>query len=327
MSTLGAYHRQRGIALVTAVLIVALATILAVDVGFKAYLDQRRSAAHFAFDQAFEIALGAEAWAGDVLRQDRLNALTNKNDNLAEPWATPLPPLPIDDGEIQGSLEDMQGRFNLNNLVKLDQDNRYVKNPKAMARFSRLLELVGLETKWAGLLVDYLDSDADVEIPDGAEDSNYLSLTPPSRTPGMPLTRTSEMLALPGFNAELYQKLEPYIAALPINTKVNICTAPGFVLDAFLPGQAEFSGNPEGLAKQRAAQGCFPDKEDIKQPLGNTYMELVEGPEAMLNEQSEFFRATIFVTIGTSQFTLYSLLDRNPNTNLVRPVLRSFGSP
>ena len=57
---------QRGVALITAVLIVALATILAVSVGFKGYLDQRRTATTFALDQAFEVALGGEAWASDA---------------------------------------------------------------------------------------------------------------------------------------------------------------------------------------------------------------------------------------------------------------------
>ena len=54
-------RRERGVALITAVLIVALATILAVNVGFKGYLDQRRSANMFSSDQGFEIAINAEA--------------------------------------------------------------------------------------------------------------------------------------------------------------------------------------------------------------------------------------------------------------------------
>src|SRR4029453_10293581 len=66
--------RQRGVALVTAVLIVALATILAVDVGFKAYLDQRRTATTFAIDESFEVALGGEAWAADTLRRDKIQS-------------------------------------------------------------------------------------------------------------------------------------------------------------------------------------------------------------------------------------------------------------
>ncbi len=61
---------QRGVALITAVLIVALATILAVNVVYRGMLDQRRAGTLFALDQAFEVALGAEAWAADVLQRD-----------------------------------------------------------------------------------------------------------------------------------------------------------------------------------------------------------------------------------------------------------------
>ena len=81
-------RRQRGVALITAVLMVALATMLAVDVSFRGALDQRRSATLFALDQSLEIALGAEAWAADFLKQDLQESQT---DHLGETWARPLP--------------------------------------------------------------------------------------------------------------------------------------------------------------------------------------------------------------------------------------------
>jgi len=69
-------RRDAGVALITAVLMVALGTILAVEVGFRGFLDQRRSATLFALDQGFEIALGAEAWAADFLKKDAQDSLT-----------------------------------------------------------------------------------------------------------------------------------------------------------------------------------------------------------------------------------------------------------
>ena len=68
--------RQRGVALIMAVLIVALATILAVNVTFRGMVDQRRSANLFALDQGFQVALGAEAWAADFLRKDAPDSQT-----------------------------------------------------------------------------------------------------------------------------------------------------------------------------------------------------------------------------------------------------------
>src|SRR5918996_6396316 len=131
-------RRQRGVALITAVLVVALATILAVNVSFKGYLDQRRSATTFALDQGFEVAMGGEAWAADSLRRDRMQG--SKTDDFTEEWATPIPPIPIEGGEFEGVLEDMQGRFNLNSLVTLEGGQHKV-DKLAVARFERLLEI------------------------------------------------------------------------------------------------------------------------------------------------------------------------------------------
>jgi general secretion pathway protein K len=133
MTPVRAQRRQRGVALITAVLIVALGTMLAAGVFFRGYLDQRRSATLFALDQAYEVALGAEAWAADFLRQDRQESDT---DHFGEAWAKPLPPLPLDDGgTVEGRLEDMQGRFNLNNLRKGDGTT----NEAAVEQLGRIL--------------------------------------------------------------------------------------------------------------------------------------------------------------------------------------------
>lgn len=216
---------QRGVALITAVLIVALATILAVNVGFRGMLDQRRSATLFALDQGQLVALGAEAWAADVLRQDLQDS---KTDHLGETWAKPLPPLPIDGGTVEGRLEDMQGRFNVNNLVHADGTT----NPEAVKQLERLLAVLEIEPAWASAMADWIDEDTQPGFPDGAEDSVYSGQTPAHLAANMPVTRASELMVLPGFGAERYAKLEPYVTALPVGVPLNVCTAAGIVLDA-----------------------------------------------------------------------------------------------
>lgn len=318
-----ATRRQRGIALITAVLIVALATILAVNVGFKGYLDQRRSSTLLALDQGFEVAMGAEAWAADILQKDSLSR--SRTDDFTEAWATPLPPIPIDGGEVAGQLEDMQGRFNLNSLVKLD-NGVLKKDPVAFKHFENLLDILGLEKKWAGILVDFLDTGIAPEFPEGAEDNVYTTLSPPYRPPNMPITRASELLALAGFGLERYQKLEPFVTALPIGTAINVCTAPPDVLDAMLDGQRQFTLARDSIAESRK-QRCFPTLQEFQLGLSqDVKRELTGGSQKMIAETSSFFRATIWVTIGTTRFTLYSLLYRTKGSNLVRPYLRSFGT-
>jgi general secretion pathway protein K len=307
-------RRQRGVALITAVLMVALATMLAVDVGFRGFLDQRRAGTLFALDQGLQVALGAEAWAADFLRKDLQDSQV---DHLGEAWARPLPPLPIEGGTVEGRLEDLQGRFNLNNLVNTDGTT----NEQAVQQLQRIFATLEIEPAWAVAIADWIDQDTQPGFPDGAEDTVYTGLDPPHLTANMPITRVSELLVLPQFGAERFRKLKPFVTALPVGTRLNVCTASGIVLDSLSEDTREFGLNPEVLAGRRK-EGCFPRLEDLRGTLGDATYGKVKNS---LTESSNFFRATVWVTIGTTEFTLYSLLARG-GTGTVRPALRSFGS-
>ena len=306
--------RQRGIALITAVLMVALATMLAVGVVYRGVLDQRRTATMFAMDQAWEIALGAEAWAADFLQRDLQQS---QGDNLSETWAQPLPPLPVEGGSVAGRLVDLQGRFNLNNLVFADG----TPNPDTIEQFSRILVALDIEPTWASIMADWIDLDTQPGFPDGAEDNVYLGQAPPYLAANMPITRASEIMALPGFGPERWAKLKPYVTALPVGTTLNVCTAPGIVLDSLSEGVIEFGRSADELAKRRS-DGCFPSLNDLRGALGDTDYDKLKDS---LSESSSYFGATVWVTIGTTDFTLYSLLVRGQG-GLVRPQLRSFGT-
>ena len=308
------HDRQRGVALITAVLMVALATMLAVDVGFRGFLDQRRSGTLFALDQGYEIALGAEAWAADFLKKDMQDS---KTDHLGETWARPLPPLPIDGGTVEGRLEDMQGRFNLNNLIHTDG----TPNPEAVKQLERILAMLEIEPNWATAMADWIDQDTQPGFPDGAEDTVYTGQDPPHLAANMPVTRVSELMVLPGFGAQRFARLKPFVSALPVGTPLNVCTAPGVVLDALSDDTREFSLNPDDLVKRRK-DACFPTLEDLRGSLGDEQFNQLK---KSLTDSSAYFRATVWVTIGTTQFTLYSLLARG-GAGSVRPALRSFGS-
>jgi general secretion pathway protein K len=311
-------RRARGVALIIALVVVALATMLATRIGAQSALDQRRGATLLAQEQAFQVALGAEAWAIEILRDD---AERTQRDSLDESWATPLPPVPVEGGTVEGRLEDMQGRFNLNNLIKTDG----TKNEAAFAVFQRLLARLQLEPKWASLLVDWIDSDNVADGVDGAEDGFYTGLSPPYRPPNRPLTSTSELLALPGFGPDRYQRLAPFVAALPVGTPINVCTAPGEVLDSLAPTLSTFSQDPKQLATNRQ-KGCFPYAQDVKalvDPLLTADERKAIDP--LLAESTRWFRGTIVVSIGTTEVTLYSLIERIPG-GYSRVVLRTLGT-
>ena len=320
--------RQHGVALIMAVLIVALATILAIDVGFKAFLDQRRAATSFAMEQAFEVGQGAEAWAADILKED--GASGGKRDDLTERWATPIPPLPIDGGEVEGQLQDLQGRFNLNSLVVPEQNGQLRMNQPAYEQLVRLLELLELEPHWAAKIVDWIDPDDNPVNSDGAEDNVYTTQTPPYRAANMPMTRVSELLSLPGFGADRYRRLAPHVTALPRNVStINVCTASAYVLDSMLGDNTNHTLSIESLTKARE-NGCFPGKTAFKNELAGAHDQASQALKYFqdhIGETSDFFEADIWISIGTTQFALYSLLHRDPNPPYaVGPFLRSFGT-
>jgi general secretion pathway protein K len=326
-------RRQRGVALIIALILVALATILATKLTFDGYLERRRAIGVIAAEQALHFSYGAEALAADVLVQDAQNS---SQDTLAEPWAQPTQPLPLtpqDDpegapiGTLQGSLEDLQGRFNLNNLGRIGDDGK--PDPQPLAQFQRLLVSVQLEPKWAQLARDWIDLDDQPDTPDGAEDAIYTAQTPPYKTGNWPMTSSSELMNLPGFGADLYRKIAPYVTALPLsNAKVNVCTASAQVLESFADKlSGEYSRNPEVLAAGRKT-GCFPDLNTFKNILAANASTI--GP--LLDEKSTYFRLTTHITLGTMEFTLYSLLQRGSGSGptgsnaKVTPLLRTFGT-
>ncbi|MGH8204782.1 MAG: type II secretion system minor pseudopilin GspK [Steroidobacteraceae bacterium] len=305
--------RQRGVALITAIVVVAIATVLAVHIGTRAALDLRRTAGLVALDQGWHVALGAEAWAAEVLQDDVDDSET---DHLGEAWAQPLPPLPLDNGEMRGALEDMQGRFNLNSLV----DSERKVDDASVDRFERLLVLVGAQPRWARILADWIDADTVPQIPEGAEDGTYLSQNPPYRAANGVIATTTEMMALPGMTRDEFERIRPYVAALPVGTPVNLCTAKAQVLAALVEGGTDF-GNEELLAANRR-DGCYPDSDVLKATLDTAAWQALN---QSVSENSNWFRAVTAVRIGTSEFTLYSLIERN-GIGGIRTVLRSTGT-
>jgi general secretion pathway protein K len=196
-------------------------------------------------------------------------------------------------------------------------------DPVQLQAFIQLLAMSGLETKWAGYIVDWIDGNIAPSIPDGAEDSVYMGQTPPYRTANRYITSASELLALPGFGRDRYLKLAPYVSALPFGTPVNVCTAPGLVLDAYL-GHQDFSSDPDSLAKNRAnASACFPTQKDYEAAFADP--KLLAQVRPKIAQVSSYFRLTSFITIGSAEFNLYSLLYQDQNGGgAVRPILRSF---
>ncbi len=314
-----ARRTQRGIALLTAIILVAIATIIAAAVSWQSALHARRGIAVFTMAQGLAFSQLAEAYAGFILRQNR--SKFPQDTNPTQDWARPYGPLEIDAGTIlEGSIEDQAGKFNLNSLV--DQPNPggpLVVNNTAVSEFEALLQSLDIDVKYATRLVDWLDSDDQPGPQGGAEDSYYLAQDPPYRTLNMSLTSSSELLAM-GMDRASYDKLRNLVTALPPTTKLNLCTAPLEVLNA-VAGQS-FANDPQFLSAQRAQFSCFPDVANF---LTGVLPQRKAQVQTQVGVSSNYFRLRTWITIGTTRFTLYSLIEQD-RSGQIRPILRTFGT-
>jgi general secretion pathway protein K len=307
--------QQRGVILLSALILVALAAIVATSLFFDTALAARRAAASFSLEQAMQLGAGGEALAAYALSEDK-----NSDDTDKDSWAQHYGPVDVEQGvTLEAQIMDEQGKFNLNTLLRNDGTS----NPDAVKVLRRLLELSKLESRWASLIVDWLDPNAQPEA-DGGEDSLYLSQTPPHRTGNLFLTSVSELQQMPGLSRELYLQLLPHITALPPEArKINVCTADGVVLDALFalsranPNYVEYSRMTSEEMTRFRQNGCFPRKTVI----ANNEPDIA----VLIDERSSYFRLHTWLSIGTAEFALYSLMYRD-GAGRVRPILRTMGT-
>ena len=325
-------RQQRGVALLIAILLVAFGTIIAAAMAYDNAMTARRAAATFEFDQALLVAEGGESLAAYALQQTFKENPTFIGPG--QPWTTPVQPSEVTPGvTLEPSLEDLQGRFNINDLVLTDGNQ---PNTAAIAAFQRLLTMLNLDPKLTDYVVDWIDKNTE-PMNDGAEDSVYMEMDPPYRTPNLPITSTSELLAMPGVTRAEFDTLAPYIVALPIGVQINTCDALPLVLDALTGHQQWSSLSAKEFQQDRSASGgCFPTPADVVtaagnvatgQPGGTPAQGIGSNPQqsisSLLTQKSNWFRLTSYVTVGTAEFSVYTLLYWD-STGMVRPELRSF---
>ena len=315
------HHRQRGIALLVAIVMFAIATTVAAAITYNKAMAARRAAATFTLEQALQAGMAAEALASIALEDDGKNSKTTPD----KPWAEPLGPVEIEGTGIwiQAQVEDLTSRFNLNTLVKWSgpPDNMFIRNDEQVQVFRKLLESLKIDQNYADLMVDWIDTDIAPQATSGGEDTLYLTQIPPYRPPNTFIMHPSEILALPGFGAERYALLSPYISALPVDAKINPCTASGLMIDvAMNDNQQEFQlQDMKALRKS----GCYPTIQVATNRVADVNLKGLA--TARLDEKSSWFRLRTNIRIGTAEFVLYSVLFRQTN-NRVRTVQRSFGS-
>jgi general secretion pathway protein K len=294
-------RRARGAALLMAMAIMAFATVAAAAMLAALGTWTRQSGLAADRAQAEQLVMAGGDWAGAILRDDR--RASGDVDHPGEPWALRLPPMPFENGELAGRIDDQQGLFNLNNLVrggKLDLAQ--------YARFQRLLSILQLPAELADALADWLDADSVPQPAGGAEDAYYGALGHPHLAANRPLVDLDELAVVRGFDAGVRARLAPFVTALPGTTVLNVNTAPAEVLAAVVEG-LDLDAARVLVARRDGA--FYRNNADFLAQLGTG----ATVPAQDIRVGSDYFLVTLRVSYGRAQARGQLLLARNDATH------------
>jgi len=324
--------QQQGVALISILLIVVIATVLGAAMTTEQNFSINR--ARVSFDQSIvkQYALGGEELARQILRQDFIDS--PEVDHLGEQWAVPGDVFEFEDGEIELQIIDLQSRMNVNGLASTEANNNgqngsangqlddstngspnsSTQDNDTKARLIRLFTQQGAEDRHVHNLKDWIDAD-DANDGLGAEDYAYLGLDKPYRTAGQLIGDISELRLLLEMEPQQFQLIAPYLVALPdVQIEVNVNTASASVLQALLPGTD--LGTLESLVADR----------DGGQPFESTSAFLVQaGVQGVLNGitvRSEFFQVSIKARYQDRFGYLTSIIQRDGTDGSMRVIYR-----
>lgn len=299
-------RRQRGVALITVLLVFALVAVIATEMLHRSQLNLRSVGGLVESRQAYYYALAGEAYARQLLARDIVER-NSTTDTLIEPWAQTKDqePFPIDNGKLQIEIHDLQGRFNLNNVV----DVQGLVQVDGVAQFRRLLQALQLNMNYASEWTDWVDRDQ-IRSSNGAEDADYSGYL----TAGAPEADISALRLLHSMKPEDYAKLAPHVTVLPINnSKINVNTADVEVLSTIMTT----SQAAQVVARQQG--GGYRSVDEIQPP-----------PSSPIDVRSDYFEVVTTVNYANRWQRVRTVLQRsqsNPSGPVTFQVLSRVRSP
>ncbi len=295
--------KQRGIALLMAMVVVSIATVTAVSLLHEQAFTIRQTGNLQNYSNALMYGVGLEDYARLYLRKD---AGETKTDHLGEDWAMGIPPLPIEGGFLTGQITDAQSLINLNSVLSSEQ---------AQKNLLSLCEQLEIDPGFIPALKDWLDSNQDPEFPDGAEDDYYTRLEQPYRTANRLMTDVSELRLVKGIDAESYSTLRPFITALPKATSINLNTVGEQVYNSL-----KIDVDYQKLVDERE-QDAFADLQDFEKRMT---IALDDKQKANLSVTTEYFLAEGQVLINEKSVYINSMIFRD-SKGATRVMSRNLG--
>lgn len=305
---------QKGVALLTVLLLVAVMSVLVMSVLDDIRFGLRRASNAQAMAQAQWYALGAEALA--MAQVERLAARDGGRITLAGNWNNRPFVFPVDNGSISARLFDSTTCFNLNSVVE-GAGEQWQRRELGARQFIALLQALEVPARraqtLADALVDWIDSDQ-ARGALGAEDATYLMRRPAYRTSGTLLAEPSELRAVDGFDPDTYARLRPYVCALPTDAlsplNLNTLGEDDAILLTMLTGGAVGPDAARRLLAARPVSG-WPDIASFwTQPALRGFV----APDPMLNQvalRTRFFGLQAHVEYAGAQVVLSALIEHD----------------
>lgn len=345
--------KQRGVAIITALLIVTIAATVSITISSKLQLDVRRTSNMVAKDQANFYLLAAESWSQRILRQDKKD---NSVDGLSEDWAIELPPIPVAGGSIRGRLTDLHSCININSLIvgapvnspgidaaaeeasELAEDAEGAAEAEGIeeqdtkiggvrkstqVRLNQLFTNLEIDSSLTQSITDWIDDDLNTTNPNGAEDGYYLNLEKPYHTANAYLQSISELRMIKGFeDSKIYNLVKDHLCAfIPDggSVAINVNTASSEVLKSL---SAKMTDNIVKDIIDRRDEELFKDISDF---TSFAKLETIIEDKTLLTTSSDYFLLRTQAVIGPANRIMYSIIHRNDNgeTRVISRVYRT----
>lgn len=306
-------HRQRGVAVVTALLLTTLAITIVASLFWQQQVQVRSIENQRLQLQKQWILRGALDWARLILRED---AKFSSLDGLDEPWAVPLSETRLDqyvengrsdadasDAALSGGIVDAQSRLNLTNIAP----NGAINQDEVQA-FGRLLSTLRLDPALAQKTAELMRSTSALPA---AQGQGQPPVAQGSASQQLPVTQVDDLLAVDGFTPEAVEQLRAFVVVLPRATQVNVNTASAEVLAARIPNLTPGDAAAIVNARQTAS---FRDMADFSRRLSSG----LGGQVSSLSISTNFFLVNGRVRMARAGLEVQALIERNgTKTNVV----------
>jgi general secretion pathway protein K len=325
--------KSRGVALITVMLVVALAAIIATQMLARLQFQVQRTTNISFNQQAYWYAMGAEAFAKRVLYtafEDESNFT-----HLGQVWAQGETTYPVDYGEISGEITDLQACFNLNALREQKDDDSPVSNNKIHTRIAFEELIVALDIEGVGefeaeymadALTDWLDADTSIVSAGGAEDNDYAAKEFPYLPANNYLASVNELRVIEHFTIPAINALKNYVCLIPNSHlhQININTLSSDKPELLQALLSISRNEAEEILSARNEEGFQNIDEFFNLPEVSKLKNITAEQKQQFVVDSEYFKLKATSNFNNSYFQLNSIL-QVADTNQISVISRTIG--